>query len=256
MGFVVNYPPATNVTVNDDGTQVTVAAAGPQGPQGNPGVVAATAPITYDSGTQTVGIDQSGLTVAQSQVTGLVSDLADMTAAVVGQGHNSTLSVDVVDRMTASSNGATSSGTMYFMFFTAPDTITVSQISMMSATTAAASVTLMRMGLYAFDNTWTLVAQTANDPTLFTTTNTIFTRSFDTSGGYPSSYTLQRGVRYAATFLGVAGTMPRFYQAASLISAVAGLEPRLTGVVPGLSDFPATRSSFSNSNAPLWVRLS
>jgi hypothetical protein len=50
-------------------------AQGPQGIQGNTGVVTATAPITYNSGTQTVGINQAGLTLAQSQVTNLVTDL-------------------------------------------------------------------------------------------------------------------------------------------------------------------------------------
>jgi hypothetical protein len=51
-------------------------AQGPQGIQGNTGVVTATAPITYNSGTQTVGINQAGLTLAQSQITGLVTDLS------------------------------------------------------------------------------------------------------------------------------------------------------------------------------------
>jgi collagen type VII alpha len=58
----------------DTGTQ------GPQGetgPTGATGVVTATAPVTYNSGTQTVGIDQAGITLAQSQVTSLVSDLSD-----------------------------------------------------------------------------------------------------------------------------------------------------------------------------------
>jgi hypothetical protein len=54
---------------------------GPQGPKGDkgdkgdtgdPGVVAASAPITYDSGTQTVGIDQTGIT--HGLLTGLSSD--------------------------------------------------------------------------------------------------------------------------------------------------------------------------------------
>lgn len=40
------------------------------------GVVSADAPITYNSGTQTVGINQSAISIAQSQVTNLVSDLA------------------------------------------------------------------------------------------------------------------------------------------------------------------------------------
>jgi hypothetical protein len=52
-------------------------AQGPQGIQGNTGVVTATAPITYDSGTQAVGINQAGITIAQSQVTGLVAELAN-----------------------------------------------------------------------------------------------------------------------------------------------------------------------------------
>ncbi len=106
MGFVVNYPPVTTVTVDEATNEVVVAAAGPRGPQGetgaqgpqgpqgdtgpqgpqgpqgdtgpqgekgdqgDPGVVAATAPITYDSGTQTVGIDELGIEIAPSQVTG------------------------------------------------------------------------------------------------------------------------------------------------------------------------------------------
>jgi hypothetical protein len=40
-------------------------------------VITATAPITYDDETQTVGIDQSGLTLSESQVTDLINDLND-----------------------------------------------------------------------------------------------------------------------------------------------------------------------------------
>lgn len=49
---------------------------GPTGPTGPTGVVAATSPITYNSGTQTVAINQSLITVAQSQVTNLTTDLS------------------------------------------------------------------------------------------------------------------------------------------------------------------------------------
>lgn len=85
MGFVVNYPPATNVTVNDDGTQIVVAAAGPTGPQGDPGVVAATAPVTYDSGTQTVGLDQAAVTIGAEQVSNNVAYKRMMTNPSVGE---------------------------------------------------------------------------------------------------------------------------------------------------------------------------
>ena len=52
---------------------------GPQGIQGEPGldgVAVANAPLTYNAETNTLGIDQSGITIAQSQVTNLTSDLS------------------------------------------------------------------------------------------------------------------------------------------------------------------------------------
>ena len=58
------------------GSTGATGATGATGPTGPTGVVTATAPVTYDSGTQTVGINQAGITVAQSQVTNLVTDLA------------------------------------------------------------------------------------------------------------------------------------------------------------------------------------
>ena len=51
-------------------------ATGATGATGPSGVVAATSPITYDSGTQTVGINQALVTIAESQVTNLTTDLA------------------------------------------------------------------------------------------------------------------------------------------------------------------------------------
>lgn len=58
-----------------------VSVAGEEGPTG---VVAATAPITYNSETQTVGITQSGLTLAQSQITGLETALSSKQATITG----------------------------------------------------------------------------------------------------------------------------------------------------------------------------
>jgi len=60
------------------------AVAGVIGPQGEPGVVAATSPITYDSGTQTVGIDESAINVDQDQVTGLASGTSGYSAVSDG----------------------------------------------------------------------------------------------------------------------------------------------------------------------------
>jgi hypothetical protein len=70
------------VEVSEDNLTVTVISAvgatGATGATGASGVIAVTAPIT-NSGTSTsanIGIDQTGITIAQSQVTSLVSDLA------------------------------------------------------------------------------------------------------------------------------------------------------------------------------------
>jgi hypothetical protein len=49
---------------------------GPQGPPGELSNLIATSPILYNSETSTLSLNQSLLTIAQSQVTGLVSDLA------------------------------------------------------------------------------------------------------------------------------------------------------------------------------------
>jgi hypothetical protein len=64
---------------------------GDTGPQGSSGVVSVTAPIT-NTGTSTaanIGIDQAGLTLAQSQITGLVTALG----AKAGLGTSNTFSV-------------------------------------------------------------------------------------------------------------------------------------------------------------------
>jgi hypothetical protein len=68
-----------NIVIVEEVLSLTVqTAVGATGPTGPSGVIAVTAPIT-NSGTSTsanIGINQSGITIAQSQVTSLVSDLA------------------------------------------------------------------------------------------------------------------------------------------------------------------------------------
>lgn len=67
VGTVTTGAPGSSATVTNVGSSSAaifdftiprgdVGETGPEGPQGDPGVVNATAPITYDSGTQTVGI--------------------------------------------------------------------------------------------------------------------------------------------------------------------------------------------------------
>jgi hypothetical protein len=84
-GYWVELNPGTLGPKGEDGSQGIQGIQGIQGVQGIqgiPGVVAADAPITYNSSTQTVGITQSGITIAQSQVTNLTTDLAGKAATV------------------------------------------------------------------------------------------------------------------------------------------------------------------------------
>lgn len=86
--LIVIQPQVTQLEITEIDNTVTVASVGVQGPkgdtgatgaQGPSGVVAVTAPIT-NSGTSTsanIGIDQTGITIAESQVTNLVTDLAN-----------------------------------------------------------------------------------------------------------------------------------------------------------------------------------
>jgi len=102
------------------GIQGTTGATGATGATGPSGVIAVTAPIT-NSGTSTsanIGIDQTALTVAQSQVTGLVSalagtaKLATANAFTVG-GHTIATGSDAVKGLVINSNGATQSASLF-----------------------------------------------------------------------------------------------------------------------------------------------
>jgi len=111
--------------------------------------------------------------------------------------------------------------------------------------------------LYTFDGTTaTLVARTASDNTIFSTGNTLYTRSFSTGGGYPATYNLVAGTRYALGVIVVATTPGSVYTAFELIpSAMSALTPRMTGLVSGQSDLPTTASSFSSSIVGPWGRF-
>ena len=116
--------------------------------------------------------------------------------------------------------------------------------------------TLCRMGLYTYTDagTATLVARTASDTTLFAATNTVYTRSLDTTGGYPATYTLTAGVRYGAGYIGVGTTQPQV-TGRNVNSVTAGLSPRLSGSSGTVSDLPTSFVPAINSQAP-FVRLS
>lgn len=154
--------------------------------------------------------------------------------------------------------GSPTSGTVYFTMFTPQFDVTVSSITVSSATTATSGTALVRLGLYTVNgNTATLVARTATDTTLFSSINTVYTRSLDTASGYPATYTLQAGVRYALGVIIVASTVGSVYTAFDAPPAsLSTLAPRITGAYAGQTDLPASVPSFSSSTIGVWGRFS
>lgn len=150
------------------------------------------------------------------------------------------------------------SGTVYFSFFTPLRDISIDEISVSSAGTASTGTTLVRFGLYSYDETTaTLLARTANDATIFGVRNTLYTRTFNTTGGYPSSYTLKAGTRYGIGVVWVGTTAGTAYVAYGFPpGSIASLSPKLNGSVSGQSDLPTTATPVTTANIGLWGRLS
>jgi hypothetical protein len=214
---------------------------GPTGPTGPQGVIAGTSPVVYDSGTSTVSFD---------------TDAYETT--LVGSTNQGSTTVDVFPRI-GNFTGTPSSETTYFTFFTPRITTTVTSISVASASTQTTGQSLVRFGLYTIDGSGnaTLVARTASDSTIFSALNTVYTRAFNTTGGYPADYTLTAGTRYAIGVVVVASTVGTVYTAFNAIPApLSTLAPRVTGLVASTSDLPTNATSYSTSTVGIWARLS
>lgn len=214
---------------------------GPTGPTGPQGVIAGTSPVVYDAGTSTVSFD---------------TDAYETT--LIGSTNQGSTTVDVFPRI-GNFTGTPSSETTYFTFFTPRITTTVTSISVASASTQTTGQSLVRFGLYTVDGSGnaTLVARTASDSTIFSALNTVYTRTFSTTGGYPANYTLTAGTRYAIGVVVVAATVGTVYTAFNAIPApLSTLSPRVTGLVASTSDLPTSATSYSTSTVGIWARLS
>ena len=219
--------------------------------------------VTWDGTAWAPAAPTPATTSASSLTSGTLSDslLSSnvVTAALLaGRFNQSTSVVDVIDRVAVTTSRATNSGTIFWSFFSPVASVTVSSIAMASAATVSSSITLARMGLYTWDGTTlTLVARTASDTTLFTTSGTVYTRSFDNStGGYPSSYTLAAGTRYAVAVVVVASATGSLL-AGSAPNSLAGLSPRTQAARSGVTDLSSSVSSFqSTTDTIIWSRLS
>lgn len=262
--------------ISNQGVQGTQ---GFQGLQGFNTTVNVSSPIT-NSGTTTaavigiptsttsvVGAVQLEDSVSSTSVTKAATPNSVRTAYVLGSGFlanyqakvgQSSLTIDVPDRYNVLHSYNGYSGYITFSFFTPLETMTISQITMGNSSIPAASCTAARMGLYTFDGTTaTLVARTADDTTLFNSLYTSYTRSFSTTGGYPASYTLTAGSRYAFAYIVVAATMPTIYNAPlgdNNAGVIGALSPRISGVRTGQTDLLVSTTINGPSDQVPWFR--
>jgi hypothetical protein len=201
-----------------------------------------------------VGTDGYLLTASSAAASGL--SWTDPLLGVANSSNQDAFAIDVYPRV-GNSSATLSSGTAYLTFFTPVRTVTVGSITVVSANTAASGTTLARLGLYTFDGTnAVLVAQTNSDTSILSTTNTVFTRNFSTVGGFPTTYTLQQGTRYALGIIWVGTTPGTVYTAFNAVPAsIASLSPRITGTVALQSDLPASSNSFNASTIGPWGRF-
>jgi hypothetical protein len=243
----------------DTGNTGATGTNGTDGAQGPSGVIAVTSPIT-NSGTSTsatLGINQSLISIQQSQVSNLTTNLSEkLDAFVLPYVLRMEEAQDVYPRIIGvNSSVAATTGNIIFTMFAASSNMTVSQVTVASSS-AASGLTLARMGLYSFNGTTaTLLARTASDTTLFTAPTTVYTRSFNTTGGYPASYNLIAGETYAIGVICVGTVTPNLYGGAGVATVIGGLPPRITGVRSAQTDLVTTTFNGTITNQ-LWGRFS
>lgn len=100
------------------------------------------------------------------------------------------------------------SGRLWVNYFTPVAAATISELTVTSGGTAAVDCTLARICIFtvAPDGSVTLVARTASHVDIGEFTFSAFSRPLSTVGGFPASYDLVPGTRYAYGWLQVAGT--------------------------------------------------
>ena len=220
-------------------------ATGATGATGPTGVTSATSPVTYSAGV--VAFDYTQIIGSRNYLTGTY------------KAHDTSMRFQYHTTVTAIS------GTVYYAFFTPLESFTAANITC-TTQTAASGLTLARFGLYTVSEspssataistpTLTLVARTASDTTIGAANTTNYTRAFDTTGGYPSTYSLTAGTRYAIGVI-LVGTTPGVWMATtSSNGAWWRMPPVVAASQASQSDLP-TSPTLSTSAGVIWARVS
>ncbi len=243
-----------------DTLDTTVAAKAPAASPTFTGTV--TTPLTTAGYVKTSagGVLSSSAAVPEADVTGLTAALAGKVddALLVGYTQNAATAIDSIPRWAVSTSVAVVSASTYLMQFTAPWDLTCTQMSMSTGATASATLTLARMGLFTVSgDDYTLVVRTASDTTLFNAASTVHTRSWDTAGGYPASYSLVAGTRYALGVLVIGTTMPTLL--CSPVTSLGGLynlSPRIATFTSAQTELVNQYALTNTSTRNYWARLS
>lgn len=156
--------------------------------------------------------------------------------------------VETAPRYIPLSEWAGVSGQLWLSYFTPPVNTTLSQLAVNSGGTATATATLARLGLFVVnsDGSVTLVARSASDTTIGATTYSEYKRIMDTTGGYPGTYQVVAGLRYAIGFLQVA-TTPMALKGGTPNGAYSA--PILSSYVTGQADIA---SSYAAASLNIW----
>jgi len=155
--------------------------------------------------------------------------------------------------------------------FRAPDDVVVTGVTLLTGTTPGSGQTETRMFLMHLGDASTSatngrtvfwpIARSDSDTTLFTVANTVYTKSFSTTGGWPARVRLRRGEWYAAGYMANTGTAPQFVGvASSLYAAPEGMWSTAISAsglgVPDSGLFGSVYgSSMSGTYLEPWVQL-
>jgi len=229
--------------------------------QSTPGTAATSG--VYGVTTLTDATDSTSTTTAATPAS--VKSSYDLAAAAVSadnfhlaQGFTAT-TIETFARNASLPNSIswTSTGRVFFAMFTPVKNLTIGTASFYCVGTATTTTTA-RMGLYTWSDatgTATLVARTANDATLFGTAGVLQSRAFDTTGGYPATYTLTAGSAYAFGMIFVGTGLPNFGGLTTTLTTLPGLTPRASGFRSSQSDL-ATVGSMTDGGGRIWGKFS
>lgn len=173
--------------------------------------------------------------------------------------HGLTTGEETFSRLFATANGASlgSSGSLRLTYFTAKESETISQLRLISGTTAAgATPTLVRAGIYteAANGDLTLVASIVNDTTIFAGASTAYTRSLSVALAKVA------GTRYALGVIVVTGAAVPTVAGFALgtpMGAESGLAPRVAAAWGSQTDLPGSVpvGSLTSSTSMLYAAL-